>query len=107
MPQSVRQYWWNKSGRCQLNFNWDAIDNDSVVLVQASEYTPDGNDPTHSPRFVGAANITVANVAPHGPPYDVNHGVTFVVNVDWGAPLHIVTDITVLDAPVDIEYQGS
>lgn len=106
MSQSVRQYWWNLNGRCSLNFNWDAINHDSVVLVQASEYSPDGNDPKHSPRFVGGANVTVANVAPHGPPYDPNHGVTFVVNVDWASPLHIVTDITVLDAPIDIEYQA-
>jgi hypothetical protein len=39
----------------------------------------------------------VSNVAPHGPPWDPNHGVTFVVNVDWDGPLHVVTDITVLD----------
>jgi hypothetical protein len=32
--------------------------------------------------------------------------VTFVVDVDWGSPLHVVTDITVLDQPpVDIEVQ--
>ena len=59
-----------------------------------------------TPRGGSAANVTVANVAPHGPPFDPNHGVTFIVNVDWGSPLHIVTDITVLDAPIDIEYQA-
>ncbi|MFB7648345.1 hypothetical protein ACFC1G_27810, partial [Streptomyces sp. NPDC056085] len=59
------------------------------------------------PRFIGAATVTVENISPHSPPYDPNHGVTFVVNVDWGSPLHIVTDITVLDGPpVDIEYQS-
>jgi hypothetical protein len=89
-----------------LNFNWAAINHDSVVLISASEYTPDGADPIHSPRFVGAANITVDNISPHSPPYDPNHGVTFVVTVDWGSPLHVVTDITVLDRPpVGIEYQ--
>jgi Papain-like cysteine protease AvrRpt2 len=108
MPQTVRQYWSNLRGRSQLNFNWGAINQDSVVTITASEYTPDGNDPKHSPRFVGAATITVENISPHGPPNDPNHGVTFVVNVDWGAPLHVVTDITVMDAPpVDIEYQKS
>jgi hypothetical protein len=41
----------------------------------------------------------VQNIAPHGPPFDPNHGVTFVVNVDWPNPLTIVTDITLLDNP--------
>lgn len=107
MPQTCRQYWWNVQGRTRLNFNWGAINHDSVVLVTASEYAVNGPDPKHSPRFVGAATITVESVSPHGPPFDPNHGVTFVVNVDWGAPLHVVTDITVLDSPpVDIEYQS-
>jgi hypothetical protein len=108
MPQTCRQYWWNLQGRRRLNFNWAAIDHDSTVLISASEYMPDGSDPARSPRFVGAANITVDNISPHGPPYDPNHGVTFVVTVDWGSPLHVVTDITVLDhKPVDIEVQRS
>jgi len=106
MPQTCRQYWWNLQGRCTLNFNWDAINHDSVVLITASEYRPNPPDPAHSPRFVGAVNIGVENISPHSPPFDPNHGVTFVVDVDWGSPLHVVTDITVLDQPpVDIEVQ--
>jgi hypothetical protein len=91
MPQTIRKYWGPHHGRAQLNVNWSAIDHDSVVVVTASEYK------NEHVRFVGAASITVANVAPHGPPYDPNHGVTFVVNVDWRSPLNIVTDITLLD----------
>lgn len=106
MPQSVRQYWWNLKGRSSLNFNWSAINEDSVVVVTASEYNPDAGNPKASPRFVGAATISVENVSPHGPPADPNHGVTFVVNVDWPTPLHVVTDITVFDPPVDIEAQA-
>jgi hypothetical protein len=106
--QTCRQYWLGLQGRYVLNFNWDAIDHDSVVLVSASEYRPDGEDPAHSPRFVGDATIQVRNVSPHGPPFDPNHGVTFVVTVDWDSPLDIVTDITVLDQkPVDIEWNGT
>jgi len=105
MPQTVRQYWQGLQGRVPLNFNWEAVDHDSIVLVSAAEYSVDAGSPTTSARFVGAANITVSNVSPHGPPYDANHGVTFVVTVDWGAPLNIVTDITVMDAPP--EYVGS
>ncbi|WP_211767095.1 hypothetical protein [Kutzneria sp. CA-103260] len=46
-----------------LNFNWGAINHDSVVLVTASEYavtTPASDE--H--RFIGAASITVENIAP-------------------------------------------
>jgi Papain-like cysteine protease AvrRpt2 len=91
MPQTIRKYWRAHKGTVTLNYNWPAIDQDSVVVVTASEYN------NEHVRFIGAASITVANIAPHGPPYDPNHGVTFVVNVDWGSPLNIVTDITLLD----------
>ncbi|MFT4296353.1 MAG: papain-like cysteine protease family protein [Micropruina sp.] len=98
MPQTVRKYWGALHGRATLNFNWGIIDHDSVVVVTASEYTAE------HVRFIGAATISADNVAPHGPPYDPNHGVTFVVNIGWDAPLNVVTDITVLDAkPVEIQ----
>ena len=98
MPQTIRKYWGPQKGRVTLNFNWGAINHDSVVLIAAAEYVTT-TPPSSEHRFVGSASITVENIAPHGPPYDNNHGVTFVVNVDWGAPLPIVTDITVLDGP--------
>ena len=104
MPHTVRQYWRGLHGRVPLNFNWNLISHDSVVLVTAAEYAVDAGSPATSQRFVGAANITVSNVSPHSPPYDPNHGVTFVVTVDWPTPLNIVTDITVLDAKP--EYVG-
>ncbi|ABQ37013.1 papain-like cysteine protease family protein [Bradyrhizobium sp. BTAi1] len=98
MPRTIRKYWGAFRGRETLNFNWPAIDHDSVVLVTASEYN------AQHARFIGAASITVSNIAPHGPPYDPNHGVTFVVNADWGSAINVVTDITVLDAkPLEVQ----
>ena len=91
MPRTIRKYWGAFNGRVTLNYNWPAIDQDLAVLVTVSEYN------SQFVRFIGAASITVANISPHGPPYDPNHGVTFVVNVDWGSPLNIVTDIILLD----------
>ena len=76
MAQTCRQYWWNLQGRCRLSFNWDAIDHDSVVLISASEYAVDPGDPAHSPRFVGAANVGVDNISPHGPPFDHKTGIS-------------------------------
>jgi hypothetical protein len=95
--RAVRKYWQGVQGRTALNMNWDAIDNDSVVLVTAAEYAPNAQDPGRSPRFVGSATVVVRNITPHGPPYDPNHGVTFVVDAQWGAPLNIVTDIVVVE----------
>lgn len=98
MPRTIRKYWGPLHGRASLNYNWPAIDQDSVVVITASEYN------NEHVRFIGAASITVANIAPHGPPYDPNHGVTFVVNIEWGSPLNIVTDITLLDTkPVETQ----
>jgi Papain-like cysteine protease AvrRpt2 len=98
MPRTIRKYWGAFHGRVTLNYNWPTIDHDSVVLITASEYTAE------RVRFIGAASITVANIAPHGPPYDPNHGVTFVVNAEWGSPINLVTDITVLDRkPVEVQ----
>ena len=98
MSQTIRKYWGAFTGRVALNYNWDLIEHDSVVVVTASEYTD------QKARFIGATTIRADNVAPHGPPYDSNRGVTFVVDVDWGSPVNIVTNITVMDAkPVDTQ----
>jgi hypothetical protein len=104
MPSTVRKYWGQFQGRVTLNLNWPAINHDSVVIVTASEYAV-STPPSDEHRFIGASSITVENIAPHGPPYDPNHGVTFVVNVDWNTPLNIVTDITVLDnPPIEVDF---
>lgn len=87
-----------------MNYNYPTINHDSVVLVTVSEYKIQ-DPPSDSYRFTGEASITVENIIPHGPPYDPNHGVTFVVNVDWSSPVTIVTDITILDnPPILVDY---
>jgi len=98
MAQTIRKYWGPFTGRVSLNYNWPIIDQDSVVLITASEYN------NEKVRFIGSASITVSNIAPHGPPYDTNHGVTFIANVDWSSPINLVTDITVLNnKPADVQ----
>src|SRR5882757_5071787 len=102
MPSTIRKYWGPQQGQASFNYNWPAIDHDSVVTITASEYTDQ-----HT-RFIGDAALTVENIVPHGPPFDPNHGVTFGVNVDWAAPVNVVTDITVFDGkPVQTQsYQS-
>jgi hypothetical protein len=104
MPQTIRKFWGPHQGRVHFNYNWRIINQDSVVLITAAEYLVSA-PPSNEHRFIGDASITVENIAPHGPPYDSNHGVTFIVNVDWGSPLYVVTDITVLDdPPVEVDF---
>ena len=48
------------------------------------------------------------NITPHDPPYDPNHGVTFIVNIEWKGPVNVVTDITVLNnPPVEVDFPSS
>ena len=106
MSQSIRVFWPPTNGTNQFNFNWPPINANSVVLVTASEYDPaavpdaDGS----ARRFVGAANIRVNNIAPHGPPSDPNQGVTFMLEVDFNRALNVCTDITVLDNAPQVFY---
>jgi hypothetical protein len=104
MPQTVRKFWPAPfSGRTVLNLNWDAIDSDSIVLVTASLYIPQPNPPAGANlQRVDNDLVTVRvdNISPHAPPFDTNHGVTFVITVQGGIippPLFVGTDITVLD----------
>jgi hypothetical protein len=69
-----------------LNFNHPLIGADSVVTIAASEYRPNSSA-LNQQRIVGDATVSVANVAPHGPPFDNNGGVTFVVVVDFPQPI--------------------
>jgi hypothetical protein len=108
-PVSIRIFWRMNPGRNVVNLNWPALSADSVVSVQASEYAagtqklPDGTEQ----RFIGGASVTVDNVTPHGPPYDTNRGVTFVVNVAWSGQLNICTDVTLLaNAPQQVVWVG-
>jgi hypothetical protein len=105
MAQTIRKYWGPlQPGRNSLNYNWAAINQDSVVLVSASEFSIQ-NPPSDEYRFLGDASVTVENIVPHGPPYDPNHGVTFIVIVTWGSAINVVTDITVLASPpVEVDF---
>ena len=100
---TCRQYWQNLQGRCLLNFNWDAINHDSVVLVSASEILAQQRRSETQSSLRRRRHHHRRQYQPrHGPPFDPNHGVTFVITVDCNCPLEVVTDIIVLDAkPID------
>jgi hypothetical protein len=67
---TIRIFWRMNPGRNVVNLNWPALSADSVASVQASEYaagTQQLPDSTEQ-RFIGAADVSVENVTPHGPP---------------------------------------
>jgi hypothetical protein len=86
MAEVRRIYWGRWRGRVSFTFNSGAINHQSVVIVTASE-GDEGNSTASPQRFVGAADIRVANVAPF------DGGVVFVVEIDWDQPISIWTDI--------------
>lgn len=95
MATTFRMYLWGRQGRRVENFRAPQITRHSVVHISVSEATaipPQSFTPIFD-RFVGAANITVHNISPS------DGRVDFVVTVEWGAPLNIVTDITIFDPP--------
>lgn len=103
--RTIRVFWRNaRSG--WFNFNWNGVINgNSVVHVSACEvsFPPDNLFGVEGAvRFRGDAGIWVKNVHPHGPnPGDnITGGVEFFVQIDWGTPLNIATDITVVNEPV-------
>jgi hypothetical protein len=95
--KTQRVYWGPFQGTQSVNYDWDAISDESVVVIAAAEWNK--SDPTTLPtldRFVGLASISVLNIAPHSSP----GGVTFMLNVDWDSALFVCLDITVLDTEV-------
>ena len=92
--EAYRHYWGERRGALRLTLNWDVIDQGSHVFVAASEgelQRSAGRGPVPPFLFVGAARITVHNVAP-------NDGYVVVyLMVDWRTPLPIFVDYLVVN----------
>ena len=114
MSRTIRVLW----PHCQtgwFNYNWGGVINEnSVVHISASEFDPQIPPNVISPdiflgkkigesRIRGAATIYVKNVRPHK---SGGGGVEFFLQVDWGTPLRVVTDISVLDPPEAADNVG-
>lgn len=102
MAQTVRYYWGEEGpGEVGFNLNWASINWDSVVIITATQYVAQ-DPPTDDYRINGPPYITVQNIAPHGPPFDPNHGVSFTLLLS--AKSLVVTDITLLPPPIYVGY---
>lgn len=105
MARSIRVLYRGMKGTIRQNFNWDPLNLDSTVIITAAEFIPafggfGGGPKTLGRPNLGAANVYVTNVGPHGVAGGEAGGVEFLLHVDWDSPLDIVATITVLD---DIE----
>jgi len=101
MAQSIRVLYRNQRGTIRKNFNWPPITLDSAVIVTAAEFTfvpggLGGGPKTLGRPNLGAANVYVTNVGPHGPEGGTG-GVEFLLHVDWDSPLDVIVTITVLE----------
>jgi hypothetical protein len=102
MSRTIR-VWWPNQATGWKNFNWTGvINNSSVVHISVCEATalpPPGFGSTADfiagTRFRGAASMGVRNIHPHP------DGVEFFLEVNWGNPLNVVTDIIVEDPAED------
>jgi len=102
--RTIRVFWRNVVTGW-FNFNWNGvITPQSVIHISACECSFPADNLFGAEgiiRWRGEAPIWVKNVRPHGPnPGDtITGGVEFYLQIDWGTPLNVATDITVMDEP--------
>jgi hypothetical protein len=105
MVRSSRIVFRNVQGRKRQNFNWDAISQESAVLITAAQWEffggifgSDGRpilgEPGQEP------NVYVTNIGPHGKPGGEAGGVEFLIHADSNSPINVMITITVFD-PVE------
>ena len=104
MARSIRILYRSQKGTIRKNWNWGAINLDTPVIVTAAEFSPQfgglgGGPKTLGRPLLGAANVYVTNVGPHGAGGEAG-GVEFLLHVDWESPLDVVVTITAFE---DIE----
>ena len=113
MAKSIRYIRRGVRGRVPQNFNWPGvITARSVVQVSAGEIKVGSTQRRPTEPFqdfyyhIGAADVWVSNISPHKNEFrDDPGGVTYVLHVDFGAPIDVAVTITVEDA-IPVEIQG-
>jgi hypothetical protein len=105
MARSIRIIFRNLQGPIRQNWNWDAISQESAVLITAAQWAFSGGtfgsdgrpilgDPGQEP------NVYVTNIGPHGKPGGEAGGVEFLIHADSNSPINVMITITVFD-PVE------
>ncbi len=105
MARSSRFVFRGMQGRTRHNRNWDAISQESAVIMTAAQWQFSGGvfgadgrpvlgEPGQEP------NVYVTNVGPHGKPGGEAGGVEFLLHTESSSPIDVVITVTVLD-PVE------
>ncbi|MER6305065.1 hypothetical protein [Streptomyces sp. NPDC001657] len=102
MSRSISALLGKHKGTSRINFNFDAIDRDTAVVVTAAEFQPQSGGPPFGDNFLtpgrphlGAAPVYVTNIGPHGDTGEPG-GVEFLLHVDSDDPVDVVVTITAL-----------
>ena len=105
MARSIRIIFRNVQGRRRQNWNWDAISQESAVLITAAQWEffggvfgSDGRPILGEPGQ--ESNVYVTNIGPHGKPGGEAGGVEFLIHADSNSAIDVMITITVFD-PVE------
>jgi len=101
MARSVRALYRGQRGTTRKNINLNFINLDSAVTITAAQFNfvsggLGGGPKTLGRPHLGAANVYVTNVGPHGSGGEAG-GVEFLLHVDFDQPLDVIVTITVED----------
>jgi hypothetical protein len=102
MARSTRVIFRNMQGRTRHNFNWDAINQDSAVLITAAMFQFSGGIFGAAGRPVLGAegqepNVFVTNIGPHGREGGEAGGVEFLVHTESNAPVDVMITFTAFE----------
>ncbi len=105
MARSQRFIFRNMQGRTRHNRNWDAISQESAVIITAAQWQFSGGIFGADGRpFLGEPgqepNVYVTNIGPHGKPGGEAGGVEFLLHTESNSPIDVMITVTVLD-PVE------
>lgn len=111
MARSQRIVFRNRQGRTRHNFNWDAITQESAVIITAAQWRFSGGVFGADGRpFLGEPgqepNVYVTNVGPHGRPGGEAGGVEFLLHTESNSPIDVVVTFTALDPVEGFEVIG-
>lgn len=111
MARSTRVIFRNMQGRTRANFNWDAISQESAVIITAAGWRFSGGIFGADGRpFLGEEgqepNIYVTNVGPHGKPGVEAGGVEFLLHTESNSHIDVMVTFTVLDPVESVDVIG-
>jgi hypothetical protein len=101
MARTERVSYKGVQGRVRRNWNWNAINERSTVIITAAQWVTEsaagGVIPASHGRYrLGEADVYVTNIGPHGDASEAG-GVEFYLHANTDEPIDVVAAITVLE----------